>query len=71
MQVKKPRPKFIDSLRIYCRAGAGGQGYAKIGGAGGKGGDIIVRATAKARFERILQVTPSKRFTAGAGKDSS
>lgn len=43
-QVRSSRGKFIDSLRIYVRGGAGGMGFPKYGGIGGKGGSVIVVA---------------------------
>jgi GTPase involved in cell partitioning and DNA repair len=41
-QVRCSHGKFIDSLHIYVRGGAGGMGFPKYGGIGGKGGNIIV-----------------------------
>ncbi|XP_021930491.1 GTP-binding protein 10 isoform X2 [Zootermopsis nevadensis] len=43
-RVRSSRGKFIDSLRIYVRGGAGGMGFPKYGGIGGKGGSVIVVA---------------------------
>lgn len=65
------KPVFIDKLRIHVRAGAGGQGFPKYGGIGGKGGDVIVRAQKGARFQTLTDITPDKRYTAGTGTDSS
>jgi len=36
--------KFIDSLRIYVRGGAGGMGFPRYGGIGGKGGNVNIVA---------------------------
>lgn len=43
--VGNARKKFIDQLRLYVRAGAGGNGYPKYGGIGGKGGDVYFKGT--------------------------
>ena len=37
--------KWIDSLRIYCVGGHGGNGLPKYGGCGGQGGSIFFQAT--------------------------
>lgn len=42
--IRRKIPKFIDSLRLYLKAGAGGMGYPKYGGVGGAGGDIYIVA---------------------------
>lgn len=42
------RRRWVDSLRIYCLAGRGGNGYPTKGGLGGKGGDVILETEAKA-----------------------
>lgn len=34
----------MDSLRIHVRGGAGGFGFPKYGGRGGKGGDVCLIA---------------------------
>ncbi|XP_052797217.1 GTP-binding protein 10-like [Mya arenaria] len=67
---KKKRP-FFDKLRIYVRGGAGGQGYPKFGGIGGKGGDVMIRAHEKSTLEKIVTINPLKRFTAASGGNSS
>lgn len=38
---------FIDNLRLFTRGGSGGMGYPRLGGEGGKGGDIWVVAPNK------------------------
>lgn len=37
--------KWVDSLRVYTKGGHGGNGMPKYGGIGGKGGDIIIKAS--------------------------
>ncbi|XP_069690664.1 GTP-binding protein 10 homolog isoform X2 [Periplaneta americana] len=63
--------KFIDSLRIYVRGGAGGMGFPKYGGIGGKGGDVIVVAKEGTTLKSLLNENPTKRFVAGNGGNSS
>ena len=48
--------KWIDSLRVYVKGGHGGNGMPKYGGVGGKGGDVIIKAT-KCNFEKTLRPT--------------
>jgi len=38
---RKKARNWVDSLRIFCKAGAGGNGLPKRGGVGGKGGDCV------------------------------
>ncbi|XP_076463498.1 GTP-binding protein 10-like [Babylonia areolata] len=61
------KKKFIDSLRIYVRGGAGGQGLPKYGGIGGKGGDIVVVCEKKQTLVNMYRRYPSRRFVAGSG----
>ena len=35
--------KWIDSLRVICKGGHGGNGFPKYGGNGGQGGSVIIR----------------------------
>lgn len=63
--------RYFDKLRIYVRGGAGGQGYPRYGGIGGKGGDVIIRAQKKVKFQDLVDVNPTKRYTAGTGANSS
>ncbi|XP_061442180.1 GTP-binding protein 10 [Rhineura floridana] len=63
--------RFMDDLRIYVRGGAGGMGHARLGGEGGKGGDVWLVAQEKITLKRIKDRYPRKRFTAGVGANSS
>ena len=60
----------MDKLRIYARGGAGGQGSKRVGGYGGKGGDVIVSAHKGASLTSLSRL-PSLRFVAGNGENSS
>ncbi|KAK3108042.1 hypothetical protein FSP39_000006 [Pinctada imbricata] len=60
----------MDQLRIYAKGGAGGQGFERIGGVGGKGGNVIARAKTSVTLEQIKGKYPQKRFIAENGRDS-
>ncbi|XP_060608542.1 GTP-binding protein 10-like [Ruditapes philippinarum] len=68
---KKRTVRFFDSLRIHVRGGAGGQGFQRYGGIGGKGGDVIVRASKKVKLKELPELNPAQRYTAQTGSDSS
>ncbi|XP_067649287.1 GTP-binding protein 10-like [Haliotis asinina] len=76
-EVKKRRPwkkrnivTFLDSLRVFVRGGAGGQGLAKHGGVGGDGGDVIMEGREGQTLYNLATSFPEKRFTAGTGGNS-
>ena len=48
--------KWVDSLRVYAKGGHGGNGMPKYGGIGGKGGDIIIKAS-ESHVQRTLRPT--------------
>lgn len=68
---------IVDRVRIYLRAGNGGNGMVSFrrekyipdggpdGGDGGKGGDIIFRASTRTRT--LAEFRPNQKFTAGNG----
>ena len=60
----------MDKLRIYARGGTGGQGSQRLGGCGGKGGDVLVSACEGASLTALSRLT-SQRFMAGNGEHSS
>ncbi|XP_042332743.1 GTP-binding protein 10 isoform X2 [Sceloporus undulatus] len=61
----------MDDLRIYVRGGTGGMGYPRLGGEGGKGGDVWLMAHEKITLKRLKDQYPTKRFIAGTGANSS
>ncbi|CAH1789146.1 unnamed protein product [Owenia fusiformis] len=68
---KAKKLQFLDSLRVYVRGGAGGQGYPKFGGKGGDGGDVYVKCYDKAKsLKELAKRHPEKRFIAGNGGNS-
>uniref|UniRef100_A0A8D0HF59 GTP-binding protein 10 n=1 Tax=Sphenodon punctatus TaxID=8508 RepID=A0A8D0HF59_SPHPU len=62
---------FIDDLRLYVKGGSGGMGYPRLGGEGGKGGDVWLVAQNKITLKKIKDTYPNKRFVAGTGANSS
>lgn len=52
------------------KGGAGGQGSQRLGGFGGKGGDVVVSAIKEASLTDLSQL-PSRRFVAPSGENSS
>ncbi|XP_067094827.1 GTP-binding protein 10 [Osmerus mordax] len=62
---------FVDNLRLYVRGGSGGMGLPRLGGQGGKGGDVLVVAKKEITLKKIKAKYPLKRFVAGVGMNSS
>ncbi|XP_042657845.1 GTP-binding protein 10 isoform X2 [Tyto alba] len=62
---------FIDDVRLYVRGGAGGMGYPRLGGEGGRGGDVWFVAQERITLKSIKDRYPRKRFVAGTGANSS
>ncbi|KAG8224390.1 hypothetical protein J437_LFUL016393 [Ladona fulva] len=72
---KKPlrrylRGRFLDTLRLNVRGGAGGMGYPKFGGIGGKGGDVYLVAKDGETLKSVTRKYPLKRISAGSGENS-
>ncbi|XP_046396220.1 GTP-binding protein 10 homolog [Ischnura elegans] len=61
---------FVDSLRLRVRGGAGGMGYPKFGGVGGKGGSVYVVATEGVDLKHVLRKFPQKHVKAENGENS-
>ena len=60
----------MDRVRVYAKAGSGGQGYPKYGGMGGDGGSVIMEAEAQGSLYHFLNEHPDRRFKAGNGGDA-
>lgn len=60
----------MDDLRIYVKGGTGGMGYSRLGGTGGKGGDVWLIADEKMTLKKMKDKYPKKRFVAEAGDNS-
>lgn len=76
LKVKKSSRKYLqtgfrDTLRVYVQGGAGGNGYPKFGGVGGKGGDVKVIAKEGITLENVFKSNKMKRYLAGNGKHST
>ncbi|XP_038598327.1 GTP-binding protein 10 isoform X1 [Tachyglossus aculeatus] len=61
---------FIDNLRLFTQGGTGGMGYPRLGGEGGKGGDVWVVAQKGMTLKKIKDLYPQKRFVAERGANS-
>ncbi|XP_040820737.1 GTP-binding protein 10 isoform X1 [Ochotona curzoniae] len=61
---------FVDNLRIFARGGSGGMGYPRLGGEGGKGGDVWVVAHGNMTLKQLKDKHPQKRFVAAGGANS-
>ncbi|XP_052576795.1 GTP-binding protein 10 [Peromyscus californicus insignis] len=61
---------FIDNLRIFAKGGSGGMGYPRLGGEGGRGGDVWVVAHKNMTLKQLKNKYPQKRFVAGGGANS-
>ncbi|XP_073533550.1 GTP-binding protein 10 [Phyllobates terribilis] len=62
---------FIDNLRILVKGGPGGMGLPRLGGEGGRGGDVWVVAKNGVTMKHIKSKFPQKRFVGGVGLNSS
>ncbi|XP_035174806.1 GTP-binding protein 10 [Oxyura jamaicensis] len=62
---------FIDDLRLYVRGGTGGMGYPRLGGEGGRGGDVYFVAQERTTLKSVKNRYPQKRIVAGTGANSS
>ena len=61
---------FIDKLRVYVRAGRGGNGLKKYGGIGGQGGHVIVRGQRHLTLKQVYEKNLLKRYVAADGEQS-
>ncbi|XP_053465023.1 GTP-binding protein 10 isoform X3 [Nycticebus coucang] len=61
---------FIDNLRLFTKGGSGGMGYPRLGGEGGRGGDVWVVAHKKMTLRQLKDKYPQKRFVAEGGANS-
>ncbi|CAB1334618.1 unnamed protein product [Coregonus sp. 'balchen'] len=71
MVLEEAYGNFVDNLRLYVRGGSGGMGLPRLGGQGGKGGDVWVVAQKEITLKRVKDKYPQKRFIAGVGTNSS
>ncbi|ERE88358.1 GTP-binding protein 10 [Cricetulus griseus] len=61
---------FIDNVRLFTKGGSGGMGYPRLGGEGGRGGDVWVVAHKNMTLKQLKNKYPQKRFVAGVGANS-
>lgn len=57
-------------MRIYTKAGRGGQGYPKYGGLGGDGGSVVMVAEPGVSLYNFVNENPERRFLAQNGTDA-
>ena len=50
---------WVDSLRIYCKGGHGGNGTPKYGGLGGSGGSVIIRTISEEKAKKKKKADPT------------
>ena len=50
---------WIDSLRVYCKAGHGGNGFPKYGGLGGPGGSVIIKVSSEEKIKKKNKAEPT------------
>ncbi|XP_056375124.1 GTP-binding protein 10 [Hyla sarda] len=62
---------FVDNLRILVKGGAGGMGLPRLGGEGGKGGDVWLTAKSSVTMKDVKSRCPQKRFAGAVGVNSS
>lgn len=65
------RGQFVDTLRMTCKGGHGGNGLPKYGGVGGQGGCVYFVAAEDTTLEQLQKRHPDKRINAGHGEDAS
>eukprot|EP00050_Salpingoeca_kvevrii_P000834 m.157094 g.157094 ORF g.157094 m.157094 type:complete len:400 (+) comp10226_c0_seq2:3533-4732(+) len=66
---KKSEQDFVDSARVFVRAGTGGQGSLKLGASGGDGGDVFVEA--RRGLQSLAAVSAAKRYRAQSGENAN
>ncbi|XP_063777582.1 GTP-binding protein 10 [Pseudophryne corroboree] len=62
---------FVDNLRVMVKGGAGGMGLPRLGGEGGKGGDVWVMAAHGMTMKTVKDQYTQKHFVGGNGVNSS
>ncbi|KAB7500369.1 GTP-binding protein 10 [Armadillidium nasatum] len=71
MSKTKYTRNLIDAIRLYVKAGSGGNGHPKFGGIGGRGGDVFVEGVKNQKLEKLKKPRGEKRqFAAESGKAS-
>lgn len=64
------RKSFIDKLRVFVKSGKGGDGIRKLGGIGGDGGSIYLKAKNNISLKDVYQSNLKKRYIAKDGENS-
>ena len=78
----KSHQQWVESLRVYCKGGRGGNGLPTVGGMGGRGGDVIFECHDKKSvkdpfaslhqiFIKVFKGDPTKqKLVAGVGANA-
>lgn len=61
---------FIDKLRVYVKSGNGGNGIKHLGGIGGDGGSIYLKAKSNITLRDVYSTNLKKRYIAADGENS-
>ncbi|XP_045108237.1 GTP-binding protein 10 homolog [Portunus trituberculatus] len=69
-KMKRARTKFVDMLRLHVRGGPGGMGLPRLGGVGGKGGDVYVEGKEGHSLLKVRKARPDQRWVGATGMDS-
>ena len=78
----RDKQQWVDSLRVFFKAGTGGNGYQPKGGRGGRGGDCVIRVKTSQKVPNLYSVYKrfpqresdgkrKQRVVAGSGQHSS
>ncbi|XP_022902264.2 GTP-binding protein 10 homolog [Onthophagus taurus] len=62
---------FIDTLRLFVKAGSGGNGLPKFGGVGGQGGNVYLVGNENLTLENVRSAHKTKKIAAKHGRNST
>lgn len=64
------KKSFIDRLRLYVKSGNGGEGNRRLGGIGGDGGSVFIKASSNTTLKNLYASNLKKRYIATNGENS-
>ena len=65
------RKGFLDHLRLNVRSGAGGSGFPRFGGIGGRGGHVFIEAKDDITLKSVDSKLRNIKLHAGTGSNST